>query len=143
VPAASRSPIRQKGDDYVSAAHYGVVPWEEPSGTVSAAACHDNGDGAWTVADPRVPAGSQNLVAVIRALANTWHRPFTTLELASLQSLVDPEEFLALDGLSDSAWRERIPSDARWRLRRRADRGTDADKVAGGGWRRLGPRLAT
>jgi len=38
----------------------------------------------------------------------TWHRPFTTLELAALQSLVDPEEQLELDGLSDSAWRERI-----------------------------------
>ena len=35
-------------------------------------------------------------------------RPFTTLELAALQSLLEPEEFLELDGLSDSAWRERI-----------------------------------
>jgi hypothetical protein len=48
------------------------------------------------------------LVAVIRALDGTWHRPFTTLELAALQSLVDPEEYLELDGLSDSDWRERI-----------------------------------
>ncbi|MFY0100080.1 hypothetical protein ABTQ08_21690, partial [Acinetobacter baumannii] len=31
-----------------------------------------------------------------------------TLELAALQSLVDPEEMLELDGLSDQAWRERI-----------------------------------
>ena len=97
---------RRKGDDYLTAAHFGVVPWKEPSGTVAGAACHDNG--AWSVADPRLPAGAQNLVAVIRALDDTWHRPFTTLELASLQSLVDPEEFVALDGLSDSAWRERI-----------------------------------
>ncbi|HFD4199888.1 TPA: hypothetical protein ACF3UZ_006437, partial [Pseudomonas aeruginosa] len=29
-------------------------------------------------------------------------------ELAALQSLVDPEEQLILDGLSDSDWRERI-----------------------------------
>jgi hypothetical protein len=28
--------------------------------------------------------------------------------LAALQSLVEPEEKLELDGLSDSAWRERI-----------------------------------
>jgi hypothetical protein len=48
------------------------------------------------------------MVAVIRALDNTWHRPFTTLELAALQSLVEPEEYLELDGLSDQAWRERI-----------------------------------
>ena len=47
-------------------------------------------------------------MAVIRALDGTWHRPFTTLELAALQSLVDPEEHLELDGLSDQAWRERI-----------------------------------
>lgn len=45
---------------------------------------------------------------MIRALDGTWHRPFTTLELAALQSLVDPEEYLELDGLSDSDWRERI-----------------------------------
>ncbi|MFS6755233.1 hypothetical protein WHL53_14500, partial [Staphylococcus aureus] len=72
--------------------------------------------------------------AVIRSLDGTWHRPFTTLELAALQSLVDPEQHLIdadvatwaaarggagvfqLEGSSDSAWRERIghaiPSDA-------------------------------
>ena len=49
-----------------------------------------------------------NMVARIRALDGTWHSPFTTLELAALQSLVDPEEYLELDGLSDSDWRERI-----------------------------------
>ena len=38
----------------------------------------------------------------------TWHRPFTTFELAGLQSLVEPEEQLELDGLSDADWRERI-----------------------------------
>ncbi|WP_437559325.1 hypothetical protein [Acidithiobacillus sulfuriphilus] len=47
-------------------------------------------------------------MATIRALDGTWHRPFTTLELAALQGLVDPEEHLDLEGLSDSAWRERI-----------------------------------
>jgi len=30
------------------------------------------------------------------------------MELAVLQSLIEPEEQLELDGLSDSAWRERI-----------------------------------
>ncbi len=39
---------------------------------------------------------------MIRALDNTWHRPFTTLELAALQGLVDPEEHLELDDLKDS-----------------------------------------
>jgi site-specific DNA-cytosine methylase len=97
---------RTAGDHYLTAGHYGVVGWSSPSGAVSAAACHDNG--AWSVADPRMPAAADKLVAVIRAEDGTWHRPFTTLELAALQSLVDPEEQLELDGLSDSAWRERI-----------------------------------
>lgn len=97
---------RGKGDHYLTGGHYGVARWEEPSGAVSAAACHDNG--WWSVADPRMPAAADKLVAVIRALDGTWHRPFTTLELAALQSLVDPEEYLELDGLSDSDWRERI-----------------------------------
>ena len=47
-------------------------------------------------------------MAVIRSPDGTWHRPFTTLELAALQSLVDPEDQLELDGLSDADWRERI-----------------------------------
>ncbi len=55
-----------------------------------------------------LPAPDEKLVTIIRALDNTWHRPFTTLELAALQGLVDPEEHLELEGLSDSAWRERI-----------------------------------
>ena len=109
---------RAKGDHYLTAAHYGVVPWAESCGAVSAAAGHDNGK--WSVADPRascfltgneadeMPAQNTKLVAVIRALDNTWHRPFTTLELAALQGLVDPEAHLELEGLSDSAWRERI-----------------------------------
>ena len=97
---------------YLTGGHYGVVPWDTHSGAVSAAACHDNG--RWSVADPRssidfrMPAADQKLVARIQSIDGTWHRPFTTLELAALQSLVDPEEQLELDGLSDSAWRERI-----------------------------------
>ena len=105
---------------YLTGGHYGVVPWGAPSGAVSSAATHDNG--RWSVADPRtsgfptadeapkvdMPVADQKLVAMIRAEDGTWHRPFTTLELAALQSLVDPEDQLELDGLSDSAWRERI-----------------------------------
>jgi len=108
---------RHKGDHYLTGGHYGVVGWDETSGAVSAAACHDNG--RWSVADPRTagitdgatagsPAASDRLACCIRSLDGTWHRPFTTLELAALQSLIDPEEYLELDGLSDSDWRERI-----------------------------------
>ncbi|WLE64138.1 DNA cytosine methyltransferase (plasmid) [Burkholderia plantarii] len=97
---------RERGDAYLTGGHYGVVGWSEPSGAVSAAAGHDNG--RWSVADPRLPALNAKLVAFIRALDGTWHRPFTTLDLAVLQSLVEPEEYLLLDGLSDQAWRERI-----------------------------------
>jgi len=100
---------------------YRVTGFGEPAGTVIARS--DTGQGAFAVADPRpdavdgvlagavshsLPASSQNLVCVIRSLDGTWHRPFTTLELAALQSLIDPEEKLELDGLSDQAWRERI-----------------------------------
>ncbi|HDR9030029.1 TPA: DNA cytosine methyltransferase [Burkholderia vietnamiensis] len=97
---------RERGDAYLTGGHYGVVGWDQHSGAVSAAAGHDNG--RWSVADPRMPAANEKTVAVIRALDGTWHRPFTTLELAVLQSLVEPEEHLELDGLSDQAWRERI-----------------------------------
>lgn len=124
--ADPRSGMAADREAYLSGGHYGVVRMDEPCGAVSAAACHDNG--RWSVADTRVcdpvqvtpaskqPAATDNLVAVICAEDGTWHRPFTTLELAALQSLVDPEEQMELDGLSDQAWRERIgnavPSDA-------------------------------
>ncbi|WP_029046223.1 DNA cytosine methyltransferase [Cupriavidus sp. amp6] len=97
---------REKGDNYLTAGHYGVVSWNQHSGAVSAAAGYDNGK--WSVADPRLPAANDKLIAIIRALDGTWHRPFTTLELAAIQSLIEPEEYLELDGLSDQAWRERI-----------------------------------
>jgi site-specific DNA-cytosine methylase len=134
--ADPRSGMAIDRPEYLTGGHYGVVPWDQASGAVSAAACHDNG--RWSVADPRMPwdaqpgchacgravgapcldeegcrnppmpAGDDKLVTRIQAIDGTWHRPFTTLELAALQSLVDPEEQLELDGLSDSAWRERI-----------------------------------
>ncbi len=97
---------RQRGDHYLTGGHYGVTSWGEPCGAVSASACQDNG--RWSVADPRLPDANQNMVAIIRALDGTWHRPFTTLELAALQSIIEPEEYLELDGTSDSEWRERI-----------------------------------
>ncbi len=116
APADSAMPVadprcslnqRDADADYVSGGHYGVVPWTEPAGTISGAACHDNGP--FSVADPRpLPDAKDRGVVTIQSLDGTWHRPMTTLELASLQSIVEPEEYLELDGLSDQAWRERI-----------------------------------
>ncbi|WP_119738980.1 DNA cytosine methyltransferase [Pseudomonas sp. Larv2_ips] len=97
---------RTKGDAYLTGGHYGVVGWNEQCGAVSASAKQDNG--RWSVADPRMPEANDRLTCVVESLDGTWHRPFTTLELAALQSLVEPEEQFELDGLSDQAWRERI-----------------------------------
>ena len=98
--------IKRDGDNYLTGGHYGVVPWDRPANVVNGTANYDNG--FHSVADPRLPEASERLVCVIRALDDTWHRPFTTLELAALQDLIDPEEFIVLHGGSDSAWRERI-----------------------------------
>lgn len=107
--------LNRKRDSYKTQGHYGVVPWDAPSRAVPGFAKKNNG--FWNVADPRgadapdmdsLPVPETRLIAVIRALDGTWHRPFTTLELAALQGLFDPEETFELDGLSDSAWRERI-----------------------------------
>ena len=96
---------------------YPVTPWEGSTATVI------GGDdmGAYAVADPRngqmtgvesatqdLPGERDKLVCRITSLDGTWHRPFTTLERAALQSLVDPEQVIELDGLSDQAWSERI-----------------------------------
>lgn len=108
---------------YQSQGHYGVARWEDTSGAVPAFAKYDRGK--WSVADPRgssiepvgdvggamsLPAPDERLVCRITALDGTHHRPFTTMELAALQSLFDPEEWqhFGMDGASDSAWRERI-----------------------------------
>ncbi|UXY55873.1 DNA cytosine methyltransferase [Pseudomonas tohonis] len=104
--ADPRALHRQEGDAWVGGGHYGVVSFDQAAGAVSASARYDNG--RWSVADPRMPAADERLTCIIQSLDGTWHRPFTTLELAALQSLVDPEEQLELDGLSDSDWRERI-----------------------------------
>ncbi|SSW67266.1 hypothetical protein AVE30378_02534 [Achromobacter veterisilvae] len=107
---------RTRGDHYLTAGHYGVAAWDQHVGAVSASACHDNG--AWSVADPRVlPGANDKLVCRIIAEDGTWHRPFTTLELAALQSLYDPDDYaeaeeqgahFQMHGNSDSAHRERI-----------------------------------
>lgn len=97
---------KRDGEPWAGARHYGVVPWSGPSQAVLGAARHDNG--SFNVADPRLPESTDRLVAVIRALDGTWHRPFSTLELAALQGLVTPEEHLELDGEAHSHWRERI-----------------------------------
>ncbi|SFV31216.1 Site-specific DNA-cytosine methylase [Devosia crocina] len=107
--------LKPNREAFETGGHYGVVPWDGSSRAVPGFAKNNNGP--WSVADPRdvpaeaiteLPKPEERLVAVIRALDGTWHRPFTTLELAALQSLVDPDEPLVLDGTSDSAWRERI-----------------------------------
>lgn len=97
---------RGKGDNYLTGGHYGVIGFNQHSGAIAANSRYDSG--RFSVADPRIPAADERLTCIIRSLDGTWHRPFTTLELAALQSLVDPEEQLILDGLSDSDWRERI-----------------------------------
>ena len=114
VPRPTVDPSRRSA--YLSAGHYGVVPWDSPSGGVTGSLQHDSGRG--NVADPRLPEVSDQLQCMIIAEDNTWHRPFTTLELAALQSLLDLDEYqhFELHGRSDSSYRERIgnavPSDA-------------------------------
>ena len=97
---------RSKGDAYLHSRLFGIVPWTQHSFVISGKARHDNGPN--NIADPRPPAATDKLVCYIRAQDGTWHRPFTTLELAALQSYVGPHEYLEMEGLSDTAWRERI-----------------------------------
>lgn len=96
---------------------YGVIHWTDAAKTVTGSANVDNG--SWAVADPRgqlviripdVTKAPQGGIPVIVSEDGTWHRPFTTLELAVLQGfpfLVRGEP-LALSGKSKSAHRERI-----------------------------------
>ena len=65
------------------------------------------------MADPRdLPPADLKCCPLIVALDGTWHRPFTTLEHAALQSFPvlpsDGAGWLVLDGRSESRWRERI-----------------------------------
>ncbi|WP_454021237.1 DNA cytosine methyltransferase [Azospirillum sp. Marseille-Q6669] len=108
--------FRDGKEAYTTGGHYGVLGWDETSGAVTGHPKNNNG--RWSVADPRevagepvsgLPAPDQKMVAVIQATDGTWHRPFTTLELAALQSLVDLDNpCLTLAGSSDAAWREHI-----------------------------------
>lgn len=83
---------------------YRVTRMDEASGTVIGSST--TGEGAYAVADNRfaIPAGASEmklpeaddpLVAIIVARDGSWHRPFTTLDLACLQSVIDPEEVMA------------------------------------------------
>ncbi len=134
----------QQRDHYQTGGHYGVLDYTEPARAVSAHPKNNNGYNS--VADPRtafagdttpipLPHANDRMVAVIIADDGAWHRPFTTLDLAALQSIVDVESYAAalsiwrracaqalrqgqppptppeafdLDGNSDSAKRERI-----------------------------------
>ena len=115
--ADPRTGMHSSREHYRTGGQYGVARWTDTSGAVTASAGHDAG--RWSIADPRIedghpeqalglPAPTDRLAVQIIAEDDTWHRPFTTLELAALQGLVDPEEHMELEGLSDSAWRERI-----------------------------------
>lgn len=93
---------------YNSQAHYGVLGWEDTSVAIPGYAKYDRGK--WSVADPRLskpepltalPAPNDRVIARIIAADGTWHRPFTTLELAALQSLFDPEQVFRFDGERD------------------------------------------
>jgi site-specific DNA-cytosine methylase len=99
---------RTTGDAYHTAGGFGVTRWDSPSNAVAGAACYDNGP--WSVAEPRdcLPLAREKLIAYILSDDGTWHRPFTTYELAALQNLFEPGEAFELDGKSDSRWREAI-----------------------------------
>lgn len=116
LSVADPRPVGLNGDHrdgYATQGHYGVTDWNEASLAVPAHAKHDRG--RWSVADPRdidaqpldaLPAPDERLVARIIALDGTWHRPFTTLDLAALQSIVDPEEVFYRDA---EGWHARMP----------------------------------
>ncbi len=100
--------LRKAGDNYFTAGLFGVTRWDSPCNAVAGAASYDNGP--WSVAEPRdcLPAANDKLIAYIRAIDGTWHRPFTTYELAALQNLFEPGESFELEGKSDTRWREAI-----------------------------------
>lgn len=87
----------------------GVQDWNEPGKTVIGSG--DIHAGATAIADPRVPEDTERGVFIIVSEDGTWHRPMTTLELASLQGfpmyLADGTPF-ELTGSNDARWRERI-----------------------------------
>lgn len=110
--ADPRVDAKARREDFRSSGHYGVVEWTEPSNAVTAHGQHDNS--ASSVADPRpipAPLDRPDPVPVIFALDGTWHRPFTTLDLAALQFGEDFARELMdkpLSGTSHTVWREHI-----------------------------------
>jgi hypothetical protein len=67
--------------------------------------------GPFSVADVRLPAPGENCCPLIVALDGTWHRPFTTLDLAALQGfpVLGDDGILELDREGGaSGVRERI-----------------------------------
>lgn len=114
--ADPRVGCKSEGGSFASAKHYGVLPWTGTSDCVNGHASHDNG--AFSVADPRLPEGlpaelpgprdRPDPVPIIISLDGTWHRPFTTLELAAIQGIVTDDTGLVLDGEADTHWRGRI-----------------------------------
>lgn len=103
---------KRPGGEFVTQGTFGVTPWGAHSRAVPGRAKVDTG--WWSVADPRLPGPQERVdpAPVIISLDNTWHRPFTTLELAALQGFPvlgeDDGMPLVLDGRATSAWRERI-----------------------------------
>ena len=104
-------PRAQMTGDY---GQYGILRWDQSTGAVSSQSAP--GGGRYSVADPRDihlhdptshPAHGTKGVFLIKALHGcAWHRPFTTLELATLQGFVDLDG--PLDGTSDTRWRMAI-----------------------------------
>lgn len=112
---------------YAYDAGYAVLGWEQAARTI--AGCSAVGTGAYAVAEPRperppfnveldaaiarageTPKKPPSFLPVIVSKDGTWHRPLTTLELASLQGIptIWKGAPLALAGRSQSSWRERI-----------------------------------
>lgn len=99
--------FRESREGYATQGHYGVCDWGEPSNAVTGHAKYDRGK--FAIADPRpLPSARDKLVCRIITPEGNWHRPMTTLELAALQSLVDPQNILTLHGKSDAQYREQI-----------------------------------
>ncbi|MFB5761140.1 DNA cytosine methyltransferase [Paenibacillus medicaginis] len=89
---------------------YGVQDWNETATTVTGSGDVHSGNAA--IADPRIPEYNERCVMLIIAEDGTWHRPFTTYELAvGLQGfpryLPDGRPF-QIEGCSDSKAREYI-----------------------------------
>lgn len=107
-------------------AGYAVLGWDQAARTIAGTTAV--GCGAYAVAEPRpgppfnvqveealrlaaaAPMKPPPFLPVITSKDGSWHRPLTTLELASLQGL--PTMWrgapLQLAGKSQSSWRERI-----------------------------------